>query len=255
MTRTLSNSIRIVSATGIALIVLALQAHAQFTMRPAIGLQTMWFNGNIPASQDISNGSGVDVPIGGGIKGSNNGLHLGLELIPDPDGIIRFPLSLDAFFLSGRTTFTVSHVPDPTRRLLLDHTANVYSLGGGVSASFFKLPTLYMSAQATANYIPPTSFQARQYMAGSGKTISDVTLHPDTTSHLRFGAYLKLGTQVEFFDPLILDFSVGYGALNLLGKETDPTKPRPLLVVDSERRDPEVTLGYLGIGFSIIWKL
>ncbi len=255
MTTTLINFIKIVSATGIALIALALPAHAQFTLRPAIGLQTMWFNGDYPVRQPISSGTSEDLPLGGGIIGSSNALHLGLELIPDPEGILRFPVSFDAFFLSGKTTFTTTRPPLATQRLLLKHTANIYSLGAGVSASFFTLPSLYLSAQATLNYIPATTFMAREYRASDDQTLSEVTLNPDTTNRVRGGAYLKIGTQVEFFEPFLLDFSVGYGAVNLFGKETDPAKQRNLLIVDNQIRSPEVTLGYIGVGFSLIWKL
>ncbi|MCE7935577.1 MAG: hypothetical protein DYG96_13450, partial [Chlorobi bacterium CHB2] len=62
-------------------------------------------------------------------------------------------------------------------------------------------------------------------------------------------------SQVEFFEPLLLDFSIGYGALNIGGRDTDPATQRNLLVVDNQRRDPEAIIGFVGVNFSIIWKL
>ena len=75
--------------TAFALLLLAvLPASAQFTLHPSLGLQTIWFNGDVPASQPISPGISRDLPLGGGMMSTNNGARLQLELIPKPDGMI-----------------------------------------------------------------------------------------------------------------------------------------------------------------------
>jgi hypothetical protein len=229
--------------------------HVMF--HPSIGVQTMWFNGDYPISRDISpeSSSNRDLPLGGGVLGSSNGLHLGLEVIPSRGSIIRFPLSLDAFFLSGKTTYAASRLTEhPVKRWTFTHTGNIFSAGAGVTASFFDLPSLYISAEAKVNYIPSTHLTSRIYDAEADTTIRQVDVVPDSSAHWRYGAYIKVGTQVEFFEPFILDFSVGYGGLNLWGKNTDPATQRDLMVVDP-RNSPETTLGYIGIAFSVIWKL
>jgi hypothetical protein len=229
----------------------------ELVIQPSIGVQTMWFNGDYPISRDISpeSASDRDPLLGGGVLGSSNGLHLGLEVIPSRGSIIRFPLSFDAFFLSGRTTYAASRLTErPVKRWTFTHTGNIFSFGTGVTASFFKLPSLYFSAEAKVSYIPPTNLLSRIYNAETDETLSQRELSPDSSAHWRYGAYLKMGTQVEFLDPFILDFSVGYGAVNIWGKNTDPATQRDLMVVDP-RNSPETTLGYIGIGFRVIWKL
>jgi hypothetical protein len=228
-------------------------------IQPAIGVQTMWFNGNYPINRDISpedaSVSNRDVPLGGGVIGSSNGLHLGLEVIPYEGSILRFPISFEAFFLSGRTTYAASLLSEhPLKRLTFTHTGNIFSAGAGVTASFFKLPSLYFSLEGRINYIPSTKLYTRLYAPENDSTIGESTVIPDSSAHLRYGAYLKVGTQVEFFEPFILDFSVGYGGLNLWGKNTNPATARDLFVVDP-RNSSETTLGYIGVGFSVIWKL
>jgi hypothetical protein len=228
---------------------------AQFTVQPSIGLQTLWFNGDYPVRQPISPGVSRDLPLGGGVIGNSNGLHLQADIIPDPKGMFSVPVTLDAFFLSGKTTFAVTRILDKNPvRWQFRHSAQIYSIGTGLKASFFDGPVLYFSAEGKLNYIPSTELTSRIYYTSNDETIEEVTLKPDPNDHLRGGAYIRIGTKLEFYEPVLIDFSIGYGALNLIGKETDPKISRNLLVVDN-RPTPEVTIGYIGIGLSIIWKL
>ncbi len=224
-------------------------------IQPAIGLQTMWFNGDYPVKQDISPGRDRELPLGGGILGVSNGLHLALEVIPSEGSLIRIPVSLDAFFLNGKTTFPFSRLNErPIKLLTYTHSANIFSVGTGLTLSLFKRPSLYFSAEAKLHYIPSTTLTPRLYTLDNDSTISEQTLVPDSSAHTRVGAYIKVGTQVDFFEPFLLDFSVGYGALNLFGKNTDAATQRNLMVVDP-RNATEVTLGYIGVGLSVIWRL
>lgn len=230
-------------------------------IRPMLGVQTMWFNGDYQVNRPLSPVGDEVAALGGGIMGSNNAVHVEMEVIPAGSSMLRFPLSFDAFFLSGKTTFAGSAIGSiEPRRLTFTHTANIYSIGTGVRAAFLRSPNLYVSAEARFNYIPATELHTRLYSALTDETINERTVTIDSNSYFRIGAYMKLGTQVEFFNPLLLDFSIGYGVLNLAGKETDPKKIRDLLVIEpyddnNFRPASEMTIGYIGIGFGIIWKL
>lgn len=261
-----SSILRALAPAAFALVTCAVAATAQdekqqsspageLELRPQIGLQTMWFNGDYPVRQDISPGSDRELPLGGGVLGSSNALRLGLEVIPSPTSIIRFPLTAEAYFLSGKTTFPLTRIGEkPTKRLTFTHTANIFSLGTGITLSFFKSPTLYFSGEARMNYISKTTLTTRLYVADNDSTEYERSVSPDEAAHTRFGAYLKVGTQAQFFDPFMLDFSIGYGGLNIGGRNTDPATGRNLMVVDP-RNAPEMLLGYIGIGLSLIWKL
>jgi hypothetical protein len=230
-------------------------ALAQFTVHPSLGLQTMWFNGDYPVKQPISPGLSRDLPLGGGMMSSNNGLRLQAELIPVPEGMIRFPLSFEYYDLTGKTTFSASN-PSETRkkRWLFLHSGSMISAGLGATASFFTFPSLYVSAEGKFNYIFPTTLTSRIYYVDNDETVLERSVHPDSLSESRFGLYMRVGTQLDFFEPFLLDVSLGYGLLNIGGKNTDPATQRNLLVVDNQRHDPEETIGYIGIGFSLIWK-
>lgn len=230
---------------------------AQWSARPSIGVQTMWFNGNNAIRQPISPGSDRDLPLGGGMNGTHPGLQLQLEFLPSNESAFRFPISLEAFSLVGKTTFAATpDVDQRKRRWLFRHSAEVYSVGAGVTYNLVDgLPSLYVSGQGKVNFISSSELLSRIYYSDNGSVIVERTVHPDTASKTRFGAYLEIGSQVEFFEPLLLDFSIGYGALNIGGRDTDPATQRNLLVVDNQRRDPETIVGFVGVNFSIIWKL
>lgn len=230
---------------------------AQWSARPSIGVQTMWFNGNNAIRQPISPGSDRDLPLGGGMNGTHPGLQLQLELLPSKESAFRFPISLEAFSVVGKTTFAATpDVDKRKRRWLFRHSAEVYSVGAGITYNLVGgLPNLYVSGQGKINFISSSDLLSRIYYADNLAVIVERTVHPDTANKTRFGAYLEIGTQVEFFEPLLLDFSIGYGALNIGGRETDPALQRNLLVVDNQRRDPEAIVGFVGVNFSIIWKL
>jgi hypothetical protein len=170
--------------------------------------------------------------------------------------MIRFPISLEYYDLTGKTTFSASNPSDVRKkRWLFRNSASIMSVGAGVTATFFKFPSLYISAEGKLNYLPATDLTSRIYFVDNDETVREVTVHPSPEAQTRIGLYARVGTQLDFFEPFLLDVSIGYGALNIGGKETDPAKQRNLLIVDSERHDPEVTVGYIGVGFSVIWRL
>ena len=233
-------------------------APGQFIMRPSLGVQSVLFNGDYPASRPISPGTDPALPLGGGLVSTNNAARLQLEMIPDPLGMLRIPVSVEYYSFIGKTSFTVPNAIDPrVQRLTYRYSADMLSVGAGLTASFFGGPTLYFSAEGKFNYFFPSELGQRLYYQDNGEAILERSINPDPSSQQRIGAYLRVGTQVDFFDPVLLDFSVGYGALNLFGKNTDPATQRNLLVAEPKPTPdfPEVTVGYLGVGFSIIWAM
>ena len=111
------------------------------------------------------------------------------------------------------------------------------------SLSLFLLTTALLTGCSTYVNIPGQSDQ----------TVTENLVHPDTTTRIRYGTYVKIGTKVPFYKPFLIDFSVGYGVLNLAGKGSDVSQQHNLLVVDNMPA-PEVTVGYIGLGLSVIYK-
>lgn len=242
-------------ALAIALVISTSGASAQFTQRPSIGLQAIVFEAGTPQASEISPGTDEALSLGGGLRSTNNAARLQLEIIPDEGGLIRFPLSLEYYRFVGKTTFAASGPTDPRKvRWLFEHTAEMVSIGAGVTASFFSVPSLYVSVEGKYNYFVPNEIVNRKYYADNGEIQSTGSYQAYKDPASRIGAYLRLGSQVDFFDPFMLDFSLGYGVLNLFGKDASPEAQRNLLVADP-RNEAEATSSYYGVGMSLVWRL
>lgn len=255
MTGRFTGSIALATIMTLLFFLAGTRADAQVTIQPSLGLQTMTFNGDYPARQPISPGNDRNLPLGGGFSRPYSGLRLQGEIFPSSNDMIRIPVSLEYFHLVGSSTFSITSFSSSRRqRLTLTHTADVISIGTGVTVSLFDVPTLYVSGEMKGNFIPATSLNSRVFYSDSDETRFENTSSPKPAT-FRLGAFIKVGSQVEFFKPLLLDFNVGYGALNLIGKETDPNKSANILVVDSELAAPETTVGYFSLGLGVVWKL
>ena len=227
---------------------------AQVILHPSLGIQTFAFTGNALAAQPMAPNSDRALPLGGGLEGGQFGMRLQLEVMSDKDAILRFPISLEYFGLNGKTTFGVSSRQAVRKqRITFTHDASVLSANIGATAAFFDERKLYISGELKGVYLPPTSLYTRLYYADNDSTVLDAEIEPFAGA-FRIGGFLRAGAQLPFFDPFLLDFNVGVGALNLLLKDTDPELQENLLVVE-KRTAEEGTLRYFSIGMSVIWKL
>lgn len=230
---------------------------AQYRILPQAGLQTLWFNRDYPVNAAISPAANdPTAPLGGGMSGNHNGIHLGMEMVLSEESSFRIPVTLEAFFLSGQTTFAVSAPTDlQKQRVTFTHTGKILSAGTGLTYTMFGTPSLYLSGELRLNYIPHTTLNFRQYISNNDSTVSSRDVVIDSANNLRLGLYAKVGTQVAFFEPFMLDFSIGFGVLNLAMKDDNPATRRNLLIVDPDRHDVEQTLTYIGVGLTLVWKL
>lgn len=242
----------------VATVCISITAHAQLIVRPLAGIQSMVFNGDNQARRPISPGTDPALSFGGGLSTSNNGVRIGLELIPDPESVIRIPFTAEYYWFDGKTTFAVPSNTGRIEQLRYHFSANMLSIGTGIKASFFNKSklSLYVSGEGRFNYIPPTTLSSRLFFFDNGELLApEATIAPDTVGRGRFGAVVKIGTQADFFDPLMLDFSIGYGAVNLVGRDNDSTSMRDILTAEPQLRTAERTLGFITFGFSILWVL
>ncbi|MCE2504038.1 MAG: hypothetical protein J4G05_08280 [Chlorobi bacterium] len=229
--------------------------HAQVVIRPSLGLQSMAFIGEPPAALPISPGSERELPLGGGIMGAHAGFRLQFEAFFPKNDLLRLPISIEYFMLNGKTTFALSSFQAPRKQLLtFTHEANIATTNIGLTASFFELPSFYVTAELKGVYMFETELRSRIFYSDNHETTASYSSHP-AHGTFRIGGFAKIGSQVEFFEPFLLDFNAGVGTLNLLLKETDPNKRRDILVVDPTRHDPEQTVQYFSLGMTLVWKL
>lgn len=231
-----------------------LTASAQVILHPSLGLQTFAFTSEGLAAQPMAPADDRARPLGGGLEGGQFGVRLQLEVMSDEDAILRFPVSLEYFQLNGKSTFGLSSRQAVRKqRITFTHDASLISANIGATAAFFDERKLYISGELKGVYLQPTSLYTRIYYADNDSTIRDSKIEPFDGA-FRIGGFLRAGAQLPFFDPFLLDFSVGVGAVNLFLKETDPELQENLLVIE-QRPAEEGTLRYFSIGMSMIWKL
>jgi hypothetical protein len=224
-------------------------------VRPSLGLQTLDFIGNPPAERAISPGDDRALPFGGGLISAHPGLRLQFEAFSSESDHLRLPVSFEYFSLSGKTTFVFGITQDNrVQRLTFKHTADIITGSLGLTASFFNVPSVYVSGEVKAVQIFPTNLNRRSFIHDNDSTINSTDIQI-SDAKFRIGAFAKIGTQVEFFEPLLLDFNVGVGALNLLLRDTDPETGQNLLVVENQYAAPEEIVKYFSIGMTVVWKL
>ncbi|HVK40015.1 MAG TPA: hypothetical protein VNA88_15900 [Candidatus Kapabacteria bacterium] len=251
------SALRVTLAVAAIIALVPAPSAAQFDTRPSLGIQTMLFNGDNQARRPISQGTDVMLAFGGGLSSANNGIRFGLEVVPDPEGVLRFPIVAEYYWFDGKTTFAVPSNNRRVQQLRLHYTANMFSGGLGVTASFFNkaVASLYFSAEGRFNYFPSTTLTSRRFYLDNGELIgAERSITPDTEARTRIGAVIRMGTQADFFDPVLLDFTIGYGALNLGMKDTDPETQRDLLTAEPTLNTAERTLGFITFGLSAIWR-
>lgn len=226
-----------------------------FTTRPSIGLQTIQFPANTPASNPIHPEDDRSLGAGGGFSSANNGIRIQLELMPSAKGMFRVPLSFEAYQFLGKSTFVLTRYSATIRKqfVLTQHDATMYSIGAGVTAAFFDKPNFYISVEGKMNILPTPTYYVRQYFVDTDETLADRRVDLYKESKTRFGGYARIGTQLDFFDPLLIDLSIGGGVLNLFGKQTDPKTQRNLLVVEP-LPEVEQSVSYFGAGLSLIYE-
>ena len=234
--------------SGLVLLLMqTIDTEGQVVVRPSLGLQSMALIGEPPAAQAMSPGPDRELPLGGGLTGAQTGIRLQFEAFSEKNDLLRLPISFEYFMLNGKTTFSLSSFQAARKqRLTFTHNANI--------ASFFDLPSLYISGELKGIYIFESELSSRIFYTDNNETVEAFTGHP-SPEEFRIGGFVKLGAQLEFFEPFLLDFNLGVGMLNLLMKVTDPAQQRNLLVVDPTRRDPEQAVSYFSIGMTLVWKL
>lgn len=255
MKRTSTPTGRAIAFALAFLAMMSASASAQVSLRPSLGLQTFSFLGDPPAAQLMAPVADRSAPLGGGFEGAQPGIRFQLEIAGREDGILRFPLSVEYFSFDGKTTFAANtRRSDRPQRITFTHTGNILTANLGVTAAFFDKQKIYVSGEIKGVYFTETDLASRLYYGDTDETIRETSGTPFDGA-FRLGGLFRVGAQLPFFDPFLLDFSAGIGVANLMLKETDPAEQRNIFTLENNRRDPEQTLQYFTIGMTLLWKL
>lgn len=128
----------------------------------------------------------------------------------------RISLGGDYLFLSGG-----QRMEEKFFQLIGRHTMNIISLSSGLEYAFATLPLanakVYAGAEASCSFLENIEFQRQLYY----KVFDTLIVQTPTTkqSATRLGAAIRLGIEGELLDPLYINMSVAYSAVNLFNRD------------------------------------
>ncbi len=232
---------------------------AQVRFRVSGGLSTNWIVSDNPAVQRIvanTEGSVLEpdqpASIGGAFDGNQIGYGIRLYADLDKQKLFRIPFGFDLFMMRGSQSYIA-----PNFGVLARHSTDLYSFHAGFEYAFVEFPLAfaraYVAAELRGTMVTNDNLYIRlQTINQEGQLTTserNITGKPDA---FRFGSMIRLGLEGEIYYPVFLNTSVGYGALNLLGRDTRPTTAGgrgELLTPDRISEGPEQVLQHVNFTF------
>lgn len=211
----------------LALAVLLLSAfsvQSQIRFRVATGLSTDWITSDNPATARLASageGSEFDTP-GGAFDGAQMGWGLRVYVDLDKQKKFRIPLGVDYNSFAGSQS-----ISGPRYSLRVSHSNQLWTTFTGFEWSFIEFPwafaRVYLGAEARLLNVGANTITT------SGRTIVDDEIIPlfseynGKPSTWRLGGLARLGIEGEIYYPVFINTSIGWGAMNLVGRDTRPT--------------------------------
>lgn len=208
------------------LLLVAGSASAQLRFRVAGGLSTSWITNDNPATYRITGtGDGTDTTagFGGGLDGMQMGWGIKGFADLDKQKMFRIPFGIDLWQMSGAQSLTGTNT-----KVLVRHDVDVYSGSVGFEWSFVEFPLAYARAyigvEARVTHVAPNSiYFFTQTINSQGEILSQDTTFNGKEAATRMGAMARIGIEGEIYYPVFLNTSVGWGAMNLIGRDMRPT--------------------------------
>ncbi len=179
------------------------------------GLTTLWINRDNAASKPIFPSNDTSFVLGGGIYGQQPGISLQAIYMFDSNRTYRMTFGGDYFFVNG-----AQRIEQKYFQLIVWHSLNILSLSSGFEYSFATLSLanakIYAGLEGRASFIENTQF--KRYLNYRDFDSSETRLLNVKQPTTRFGATFRLGVEGELLDPLYVNMSISYNAMNLFNR-------------------------------------
>lgn len=225
--------------TAVLVAMLSVGAQAQIRFRLASGLSTDWITNDNPAvypltgSNDTSN---PNRPYGGAFDGAQVGWGVRGYVDLDKQKTFRIPVGVDVFYYNGAQSIVGSNY-----KFRAEHSNTLISSFTGFEWSFVEFPLAfaraYLGGEARFLYVNANTITREGTNIINGEAFSYSSSFSGKSSAFRVGAMARLGIEGEIYYPIFLNTSVGYGVMNLIGRDSRSTAqggrgelltPRPL---------------------------
>jgi len=235
----------------------ASQLSAQVRFRLGTGLSTQWITNDNPATYRMVGelDSTRDEVTGGSFDGMQFGWGLRGYADLDKQKTFRVPFGFDYTYYTGAQSWAT-----PQSSIFLRHTNKAYTVLTGFEYSFLEFPLafarVYSGVELRGTYFVDNQKELQiTYASGIQGIDTKVIGKPDV---FRLGAMARLGVEGEIYYPVFLNTSVGYGAVNFIGRDTLPTSEGgrgELLTPDRRNEGPESLVWQMNFTFMIQVRL
>jgi len=185
------------------------------------GLSTMEIIGNNIAEYPFVFVKPEGKLYGGSFDQSQNGIRLEAVFPLDTGEIFEIPVGLEYHLFQGREKEWMEYKSD----VRLMHDVDVASLTFGINYSFLEIKPFnykakfYLGVDTKINYFFNARFKSIAFYYQIKDTVT--TIYQTKDPAMRLGGEVLFGLNGELYENINIDFRVGLGLLNLLGKNDD----------------------------------
>ncbi len=194
---------------------------AQVRFRIASGLSTDWITNDNPAVYALTGSTDTtqaNRPFGGAFDGAQVGWGLRGYVDLDKQKTFRIPVGVDVFYYNGAQS-----VVGPNYKFRVEHSNTLISSFTGFEWSFVEFPLAfaraYVGGEARFLYVNANTITSEGTNIINGEAFNYSNSFSGKSSAFRVGAMARLGIEGEIYYPVFLNTSVGYGFMNLLGRD------------------------------------
>lgn len=206
-------------------------ADAQIRYRLAGGLSTDWITSDNPAVYRFASADTAANPeneFGGALDGMQVGFGIRMYADLDAQKKFRVPVGIDMYTFSGVQALN-SSTPTGTYKLRLRHDVDIFTGIVGFEYSFMEFPLAYarvfVGGEIRPLYVAPNKISKDEFVTEGGGIVYET--HEEFNGKdgaFRVGGMLRLGIEGEIYYPVFLNTSVGYGVMNVIGRDTRSTQ-------------------------------
>lgn len=239
--------------------VLSTSASAQVRFRIAAGLSTDWITSDNAAIYRLasSQNAPADETFGGAFDGAQMGWGIRGYIDLDKQKKFRIPVGFDYFMFKGAQS-----IVGETYSIRITHENALSTILTGFEWSFVEFPwafaRAYIGAEARLLFVGENTISRDSKTLVADSIIQRVDVFNGKPGATRFGAMARLGIEGEIYYPVFVNTSVGWGAMNWLGRDTRSTANGgrgELLTPVSQNETGEAVLNHLNFTFMVQIRL
>lgn len=220
------------------------------------GISTAWINGANPARDFmlpenlLTRTDSLLILPGGSLDGQQFGLGVRARFgVGSDTSALSLLLGADYIFYRGNW-----RLPLAAGSIFMEHRVDMPTAVAGVEYRVLKISSLtglYVAAEARAAFLSSTFFNWE--FKGINSEIREKRATTEgKASATRLGAALRLGFSGEFQDGFIVDTSVGYGAINLAGRDNGRGQ---LLTTTGDYETTEDVVGNILFSIMVMYRI